>query len=183
MRNGVTETLHGKAQSPPLWLRSFRASDAAALQAICASWRVARMTSRIPHPYPRGAAARWIAEREELAMSGREISFCLDSDGTLAGAVTLRRLASACYELGYWIAEAWWGRGFATAAARHASTHAFAALGAVGVRAGHYLDNPASGRVLEKCGFRYTASDWQWCQARQRIVPCRRYLLQGAGAR
>jgi RimJ/RimL family protein N-acetyltransferase len=141
------------------------------------------MTSRIPHPYPGGAAARWIAERDALAASGREISFCLDSAGTVAGAVTLRRLAQGLYDLGYWIGKSWWGRGFATAAAQGASAHAFAVLGAGAVRAGHYLDNPASGRVLEKCGFRYTGNDWQWSQARQQIVPCRRYLLQGTGAR
>ncbi len=181
MCNGANEILDDTGNR--VRLRPFRAGDAAALQGICGGWQVARMTSRIPHPYPAGAAARWIGAREGLATSGRETSFCLESGGTVAGAVTLRRLRRGLYDLGYWIGQIWWGQGFATAAARHASAHAFAVLGANGVRAGHYLDNPASGRVLEKCGFRYTASDWQWCQARQQIVPCRRYHLQGADVR
>ena len=180
MLSGATEILEDTCDG--IWLRPFRASDTAALQTICASWRVARMTSRIPHPYPTRAAARWIAERETLAESGREISFCLDSGGLVTGTVTLRHQGHRRYELGYSIGDAWEWQGFATAAAQQASGYAFAALSAKSVCVRHYFDNPASQRVLEKCSFRYTGSDWQWCQARQQLVPCRRYLLQAAGA-
>ena len=179
MLSGATETLDDTCDG--VRLRPFRAGDAAALQTICAGWRMARMTSRIPHPYPARAAPRRIAEREALAESGRGISFCLDSGGLMTGAVTLRHQGHRRYELGYSNGDTE-GQGFATAAAQQASGYAFAALSAKSVCVRHYFDNPASQRVLEKCSFRYTGSDWQWCQARQQLVPCRRYLLQAAGA-
>lgn len=56
-------------------------------------------------------------------------------------------------ELGYWIARDHWGRGFATEAVRAVLSVA-RALGHRRIVANHFLDNPASGRVLEKTGFR-----------------------------
>ena len=58
-------------------------------------------------------------------------------------------------ELGYWIARSHWGQGFATEAAR-AVLRLAEALGHRRVAAGHFADNPASGRVLVKAGFTRT---------------------------
>ena len=59
-------------------------------------------------------------------------------------------------ELGYWIAREYWGRGYATEAAR-AVLRLAKVLGhrEAGV-AGHFIDNPASGAVLRKVGFEPT---------------------------
>ncbi|WP_370073166.1 GNAT family N-acetyltransferase [Novosphingobium sp. THN1] len=58
-------------------------------------------------------------------------------------------------ELGYWVAQAHWGRGFATEAVRSVLSLA-RTLGHHRVNARHFADNPASARVLEKAGFRPT---------------------------
>lgn len=58
-------------------------------------------------------------------------------------------------ELGYWIARQHWGQGYATEAGR-AVLEIARTLGHCRVVAGHFLDNPASGRVLEKLGFAAT---------------------------
>lgn len=58
-------------------------------------------------------------------------------------------------ELGYWIAREHWGQGYATEAGRAILTIAHT-LGYTRVQAMHFLDNPASGRVLEKLGFQST---------------------------
>lgn len=55
-------------------------------------------------------------------------------------------------ELGYWIARAHWGQGYATEAGR-AVLDVARMLGHGRIVAGHFLDNPASGRVLRKLGF------------------------------
>src|SRR5699024_10331451 len=55
-------------------------------------------------------------------------------------------------ELGYWIARAHWGQGYATEAARAVLSQA-RALGHKQLVASHFVDNPASGRVLRKVGF------------------------------
>lgn len=60
-------------------------------------------------------------------------------------------------ELGYWLARPWWGRGFATEAGRGVLEVA-RLLGYARVAAGHFTDNPASGRVLRKLGFRPTGT-------------------------
>ena len=58
-------------------------------------------------------------------------------------------------EIGYWIARPFWGQGFATEAGRAVLSIAHT-LGYRRVVGSHFLDNPASGRVLEKLGFEPT---------------------------
>ena len=169
----MVPTLHTEG----LLLRPFRAADASPVQRYCANPRIARMTSRIPHPYPDGAAALWIASHAEASARDREYSFCVERDGEPIGVVGLRKTAERVYEIGYWLAEGFWGRGYATAAAGRVLRYAFRELGAVRVTSTHFLDNPASGRVLEKCGFAYTGEDSEWCEARGEEVPCRRLAL------
>jgi RimJ/RimL family protein N-acetyltransferase len=54
--------------------------------------------------------------------------------------------------MGYWIARQHWGRGFATEAAE-ALIDIARTLGLASLEGSHFIDNPASGRVLEKLGF------------------------------
>lgn len=58
-------------------------------------------------------------------------------------------------ELGYWIAEEYWGRGYATEAAKAVIERAFKEYDIKEIYASYRQDNPKSGRVLEKLGFRY----------------------------
>ena len=149
-----------------LLLRGFRPRDAPAVQEHCGDRDVARMLSRVPHPYSLDMAVRWIASQGAASSSGGEIDFCIEQDGGAVGAVALRRTAAGTFELGYWLGKAWWGKGFATEAVRHAVRFAFEELGADRLTSGHFLDNPASGRVLEKCGFSYTGQSMEHSEAR-----------------
>lgn len=174
----MTETRDLVLTTKRLLLRPFHLNDAATLQSQCGNLNVARMTSRIPHPYPDGAAEQWIAAQETLRNERQEITFCIEHDDAMIGSVGLRRANGRTYELGYWLAEPCWGHGFATEAAGRAVAFAIDQLDAARVCAGHYLDNPASGRVLEKCGFRYTSTNSQWSMARGATVDCRRYVIE-----
>ena len=81
-------------------------------------------------------------------------------------------------EIGYWIARSHWGRGYATEAVRAVCEMA-RAFGHTRLTAGHYLDNPASGRVLRKAGFRETGEIRPTeCRARGELVLARRYALE-----
>ena len=60
-------------------------------------------------------------------------------------------------ELGYWIGEEYWGRGFATEASKPLIEIAFEKYNVKQLYASFRVDNPASGRVLEKLGFKYYA--------------------------
>lgn len=75
-------------------------------------------------------------------------------NGAVVGCVGIDPHAGGA-ELGYWIARAHWGQGYATEAAQGALEVA-QMLGHRRVVACHFLDNPASGRVLRKLGFRPT---------------------------
>ena len=57
-------------------------------------------------------------------------------------------------ELGYWIGEAYWGRGIASAVVLGFSEYAFGHFDLLRIYAMPYADNRASARVLEKAGFR-----------------------------
>lgn len=168
-----------------LLLRPFLPEDAAAVQGLCGNWNVARMLSRVPHPYTRDMAERWIASHAAAPRGGEEFVFCLELEGEAIGAVGLRHTGEGGFELGYWLGEPWWGKGFATEAARRAIRYAFEDLGADNLTSGHFTDNPASGRVLVKCGFRYTGETMQNCEARGEAVPhrCLEAVRNGADER
>ena len=56
-------------------------------------------------------------------------------------------------EIGYWLAKPFWGQGIMTAVVRRACQYAFEEFGLVKIIAHVNATNPASARVLEKCGF------------------------------
>ena len=75
-----------------------------------------------------------------------------DGAPRIVGACGLGRRPSGAVEMGYWIAQPHWGKGFATEAGR-ALIDIARTLKLPRLEASHFVDNPASGRVLEKLGF------------------------------
>lgn len=55
--------------------------------------------------------------------------------------------------IGYWVAKAYWNRGICTEALRLMIEHIRETTDIPSLISGHFIDNPASGRVMEKCGF------------------------------
>ena len=140
-----------------LLLRRFCFSDVAAVQQLAGDPAVAEMTLSIPHPYPDGAAEAWIAGQEPDRVAGvREVFAIVErTQGELVGAIGLAiRSEHSRAELGYWIGRPYWGRGYATEAARAMLSYAFESLGLNRVHACHFARNPASGRVMAKAGMR-----------------------------
>lgn len=141
-----------------LLLRPFVASDAPAVERLAGAWEVADTTLRIPHPYPAGSAAAWIAEHETAWNAGQRLPLAVaraEAPDELVGSIALAIDAEHSRgELGYWIGVPFWGHGYATEAARAVVSFAFTSLGLNRVQARHFLRNPASGRVLEKIGMR-----------------------------
>lgn len=142
---------------PRLVLRPFALTDAADVQRLAGDRAIADMTLNVPHPYPDGAAERWIATAAALYAHGEEARFAITTapDG-LVGAVGLRIVPRHRHaELGYWIGREFWGRGYATEAARLVVEYGFGELGLHRIVAHHLTRNPASGRVLLKLGMRH----------------------------
>ena len=134
-------------------LRPFVAADAAAVQRLAGDPLISDTTLNIPHPYADGIAEAWIPTHETEWREGRSVTFAIEGDGELRGAIRLTLTpAHRRAEVGYWISRAWWGRGIATEAVRAMIAFAFGRLDLNRVQATHFVRNPASGRVMEKCG-------------------------------
>ena len=80
-------------------------------------------------------------------------------------------------ELGYWLGLSYWGQGFATEAARAVIDYAFADLKLESIQAGARVTNPASRRVLEKCGFQWTGVGLYRIRALSSSAPIDRFRL------
>lgn len=140
-----------------LILRPFVAADAPLVQMSAGAREVADTTLSIPHPYPDGAAAAWIATHQSAWEAGTSVTYAitLRDAGALIGAVGMTIVnAHACAELGYWVAIPYWNQGYCTEAARAVVTFGFDALGLHRIQAHHLTRNPSSGRVMQKIGMR-----------------------------
>jgi [ribosomal protein S5]-alanine N-acetyltransferase len=138
-----------------LLLRPLTPEDAGEVTRLAGEREIAATTLSIPHPYPPGAASRWITEQEMQRGRGEAINWAIvpRESGQIAGVVGLRlnpdhRQA----ELGYWIGKPYWGKGYATEAAAEAVRFGFANLNLHRIHARHFANNPASRRVLQKIG-------------------------------
>jgi RimJ/RimL family protein N-acetyltransferase len=169
-------------RSERLFLRPAFPEDARELyHAICDAGVVAMLASA-PWPY-RMADAEQFCAMPAAPQTPRFLITRPDEKGApIIGTVGFRQ-ADGGLELGYWIGREHWGRGYATEAGRGALEVAHA-IGHRRVLAGHYVDNPASGRVLRKLGFRETGEVRPtFCRARGgELVLARRYALDLAGA-
>lgn len=165
-----------------LLLRPHRKNDAPALEALADNWNVARMLGRMPHPYPPGSSLTWMAKHDEQRKARTHFEFAIFLGDTLIGGAGLakRDSDSEAYELGYWLGEPYWGMGYATEAAGAVVRFGFETLGLPQLVSGHFTDNPASGRVLQKLGFRYSGVVKRHCLARGQEVDMRVMTLSRA---
>ena len=140
-----------------LLLRPGWIEEAPALTEAIADVRIARNTSRMPWPYRLEDAEEFLAREPDLEFPHFQIIDRTVDPVRIVGGVGFKDGGDAP-EIGYWLTPDSWGRGFATEAAAAAIAAVRASLGYRRIIGGHFIDNPASGRVLEKLGFRRTGS-------------------------
>jgi RimJ/RimL family protein N-acetyltransferase len=154
-----------------LMLRAAVLDDAAAIAALVNDRRIAGNMVGVPHPYTlqHAVAAITAADRKPQFVVAR-------TDGRVIGGCGLA-IHAGYPELGYWLGVSYWGNGYATEAARALIDFAFTALECTELRAGAIVRNPASRRVLEKCGFQWTGVKLQRIHAINASVPSDRFRL------
>jgi RimJ/RimL family protein N-acetyltransferase len=180
-----------------LVLRAARLDDAKQVAALVNDRRIAENTARIPHPYSVDDATEWI----RAALSQSATSYVITIAGEVIGACGLdmtpsrpslspalpsavrgegsgRDAGEGRAELGYWIGAPFWGCGYATEAARGLIDHAFSNLGCELLTASARVSNPASRRVLEKCGFQWIGVGLCRIRAISSSVPVDRFRLE-----
>lgn len=153
-----------RLETDRLVLRSLDRSDAGWIADRINDYDIARMLVRPPYPYGLPDAEDFLG-RMEAADAARERAFAIEdrTDGPI-GVIGFQAQpldwsptgTALSPELGYWLARDYWGRGLASEAVVAALGWAQASWGVRAVTSGHFADNPASGRVLEKAGFLYT---------------------------
>ena len=141
------------ARTERLLLRPGWAEDAPELARAIADEQVVRNLATAPWPYSREDAEAFLAAPRDPVMPSFLITERTDGAPRIVGSCGLGRRPSGSVEMGYWIGRQHWGKGFATEASR-ALIEIAKALKLPRLEASHFLDNPASGRVLEKLGFR-----------------------------
>ena len=111
------------------------------------------LRDRFPHPYTRSAAVSFIRFATSQPVPA---NLAIEVDGHAAGAIgyvpgsDVERFSA---EVGYWLGEAYWGRGIVTEALTLVTAYLFDELNLLRLFALPFADNQASMRVLEKAGY------------------------------
>jgi RimJ/RimL family protein N-acetyltransferase len=139
-------------------LSEFRSSDKDALVIHLNHRDIYDRTLRIPFPYAEKDADDWLALVAKITQQqGRPVQRAIrNTDDGLIGGCGFDGFQigkSHRGEIGYWLARPFWGRGIMTAVVQRVCQHAFEELGLVKITAHVFSHNPASARVLVKCGF------------------------------
>jgi [ribosomal protein S5]-alanine N-acetyltransferase len=139
---------------PGALLRPWQQEDAASLARHADNPRIpACMRDAFPSPYTPDDARRFIAM---ATGSSPGLLLAIEVQGEAVGGIGIHPLEDVyrgTAEIGYWLAEPFWGKGIITEAVRALVPVAFERTGVVRIQAGIFSNNPASMRVLEKCGF------------------------------
>ena len=160
-----------------LVLRAPRLEDAKAVAQLANDRRIAENTARIPHPYSLADAEKFIAS---VNRDDDEMAFLITREKAVLGAVGISVGEREPPEVGYWLGVPFWGHGYATEAVRAVIDHAFADLDFEVLGAGARVTNPASRRVLEKCGFQWTGVGLTRIRALASSAPIDRFRLERA---
>ena len=135
-------------------VRAWQLTDAAALVRHANNLNVSmQLRDRFPHPYTIAAARAFL---DHTVPVHPVTSFAIDVAGESAGGIgfapgtDVERFSA---EIGYWLGEAFWGRGIVTEALALVTEYAFARMNILRLFALPFADNAASARVLEKAGY------------------------------
>ena len=175
-----------RLETSRLWLRWPRMADAQAILHQAGDKAVAATTGTVPHPYPPQAVDPFIFAARKGNALGEHLVLAITHKarpGDLIGIIGIHpREAggfsnSSCPFIGYWLGKDHWGEGLATEAAQAVIDAAFSLAAARAVEASARVINPASRRVLEKCGFRHEGSNLKSLPARGGLFPCDHFRL------
>ncbi|MCS6835561.1 MAG: GNAT family N-acetyltransferase [Anaerolineae bacterium] len=156
-----------------LLLRAPQPGDAVHIYHLARDRRVSEMLLNMPHPYERYEADAWVERARVRIESGEGLPLVIvrRADDQLIGSVGLwPNYLHRRAELGYWLGVTYWGRGYMSEAVQTMIDFGFAELGLNRIFATYFTNNPASMRVMLKCGMVFEGVQRQavikWGEAR-----------------
>jgi ribosomal-protein-alanine N-acetyltransferase len=160
-----------------LVLRATVRADAARAFAIQSNWNVTCNLRMASFPPDRAQLEAWFAAHHSEWLAGTAYRFAILLDGHMIGLADLDEIENGEGDLGYWLDEAYWRHGFALEAARALLRFGRESVGLTALNSGHAADNPASGRILAKLGFRHIGDAMVSYRSRGTVAGHRRYRL------
>ncbi|WP_124099058.1 GNAT family N-acetyltransferase [Ruminococcus sp. Marseille-P6503] len=138
-----------------LILRPLTVKDAPAVFKWTSDERVAKYMIYQRHENIETTIA-WLESIKDASEDSFHWGFVLKENGRLIGSGSIKyRKEEKCWSFGYNISYDCWNRGYTTEAAKRMIEFAYKEHGARDFISEHAVDNPASGRVMEKCGLKF----------------------------
>lgn len=151
IEQAVLETLR-------LQLRPLELSDKFEIQSCASIREIADTMISLPHPYPVGEAERYISRKQNEREAGSSVTFIIEKKAGegFCGFIEVRDIdhEHSQGELSFWLAKHAWGHGYMSEVVQVIVRYGFEVLSLNRLFAYHMVRNPATGRVLEKNGFK-----------------------------
>ena len=157
-----------------LTLRRPTLADVKAIARLANDRRIAENTRRLPHPYLQDHAVEFV---RAMADRGRNTVFLIENNHSPVGMAGIDWHEQETPELGYWLGFEHWGQGFGTEAARAVIDLFFEEFDAEHLTSGARVANPASRKILEKCGFQWSGVELHRFEALGSSTPVDRFRL------
>lgn len=161
-------------------IREWKLSDAADLAAALSNKKIQdNLRDGLPYPYTEQDGEDFISAMLS-ADENDTFAFAITVEDKAVGSIGVFRqenIHRQTAEMGYYIAEAYWGRGIMTEAVRQACEYVFAKSDIMRIYAEPFAYNTASCRVLEKAGFQYEGTLRNNAVKNGRVLDMKMYAL------
>lgn len=165
--------------TPRLTLRKPHRHDIDAISTLANNIAVASMLSRMPFPYKREDATDFVNKVANLKNGNCVYAITLKETGELIGGCGIeKKQGLERMEIGYWLGEPHWNKGYATEAAHALVDKAFRICKVDEIIGSCRIGNLASRQVLQKSGFQFMGTGMNYCLAQNAQVPIEMYRLQ-----
>lgn len=161
-------------------IRKWRIEDKNALAEIANNKNVLdNLRDGIPYPYTVKDAEEFISSMLS-ADQNKTFSYAVTVDDTVIGSIGVFRcenIHSRSAELGYYIGEPYWGKGYASSAVMQICRYIFDSTDIIRIFAEPFAYNSASCRVLEKAGFQFEGTLHSNAVKNGRVLDMKMYAL------
>ncbi len=123
--------------------------DKISLVSQIGNWEIVKWLSIAPYPYTYKDCENYLT-----ISNNNEFALNIFLDNKLIGGVGLTLDDDNYYELGYWLGQYYWGKGYATESSKYLLEYALEKLNSPNIKSGYFIDNIPSGNVLKKLGFK-----------------------------
>lgn len=153
-------------------IRKQKLSDAKELQELINDKDVLKQLAGYPYPCPLSKIKKEITDGIKGWQTKKCFAFTILADNEVAGNIILENPNDdkGCYDLGFFVGKKFWNKGIATNAIKQIVKFGFEKLKLYRIQADNDSDNPASGRAMEKAGFKLEGIREKFCRKKNKFI-------------